>query len=253
MSSYNLEKYSITELRKMAEKMNITKGKNKKEIMDHISKAFEQSKYKRHYQLGEKGKEGTTFLVTDKRGREYAMKTFRKGKSSNTLYREYSLQHKASKVGVAPRVYNYDTIGKWILMEKMDCHFYEIIEKAKGNITKKQQERLYEIFTKLDKAGVFHNDANICNYMLKNGQIYLIDYGFSKEITPKLKKTLQTETPNARLMLIGLVLKLKEMKLPEKSYKYLIRYISDEDKEKFGLKTQEIKKNALVEQKIRKR
>jgi hypothetical protein len=89
--------------------------------------------------------------------------------------------------------------------------------------------------------------------MLKNGQIYLIDYGFSKEITPKLKKTLQTETPNARLMLIGLVLKLKEMKLPEKSYKYLIRYISDEDKEKFGLKTQEIKKNALVEQKIRKR
>lgn len=239
MSSYNLEKYSITELRKMAEK----------EIMDNISKP----KYKKHYQLGEKGKEGTTFLVTDKRGREYAMKTFRKGKSSNTLYREYSLQYKASKVGVAPRVYNYDNVGKWILMEKMDCHFYEIIEKAKGNITKKQQERLYEIFTKLDKAGVFHNDANICNYMLKNKQIYLIDYGFSKEITPKLKKTLQTETPNARLMLIGLVLKLKEMKLPEKSYKYLICYISDEDREKFGLKTQKINKNDLVEKKIRKR
>lgn len=209
--------------------------------------------YKKHYQIGEKGKEGTTFLVTDRKGKEYAMKTFRKGKSSNTLYREYSLQKKAAKVGVAPRVYSYDTVEKWIVMEKMDCHFYEIIQKDKGHIKKKYQERLYELFTKLDKAGVFHNDANICNYMMKNGEIYLIDYGFSKEITPKLKKTLQTETPNARLMLVGLILKLKEMKVPEKSYKYLIRHVSEKDKEKFGLKKQEINRNALVEQKIWKR
>lgn len=211
------------------------------------------SKYKKQHQIGEKGKEGTTFLVTDRKGREYAMKTFRKGKSSNTLYREYSLQKKASKAGIAPRVYEYNTVEKWIIMEKMDCHFYEIIKKKKGIITKKHQERLYEIFQKLDKAGVFHNDANICNYMMKNGEIYLIDYGFSKEITPKLKKTLQTETPNSRLMLIGLILKLREMKVPEKSYKYLIRNVSQTDREKFGLKTEEVKINALVEQKIRKR
>lgn len=242
--SYRLEKYNLSELKKMATKMDLPLRRSKTEMIEDISKAFGEyeeykheklDKYSRHKQLGEKGKEGTTYLVTDHSGKEYAMKTFRKGKSSSKLYNEYSLQKKAGKAGVAPRVHDYDTVGKWILMEKMDSHLYEYLNKSQGILTKKQQERLLEIFRKLDEINVFHNDANLCNYMIKNGEIYLIDYGFAKEITPELKKKLGTETPNSKLMLIGLILKLKECKCPEKSYKYLIRHINKEDQTKFNL------------------
>lgn len=244
MSRYRLEKYNLTELKKMAARMDIPARRSKTEMIGDISNAFSEyedykkdkiDKYSRQKQLGDKGKEGTTYLVTDSHGKEYAMKTFRKTKSSSRLHKEYSLQRKAAKAGVAPRVYDYDTVGKWILMEKMDKHLHEQIEGEKGVLHKKQQLRLLEIFKKLDEAGVFHNDANICNYMIKDGEIYLIDYGFSKEITTKLKKKLDTDRPNGRLMLIGLILKLKEMSLPEKSYKYLIRQVDKEDRIKFGL------------------
>lgn len=244
MSQYRLEKYNLIELKQMAAKMDLPARRSKTEMIQDISSAFSEyeeykkekiDRYTKHKQLGEKGKEGTAYLVTDHHGKEYAMKTFRSGKSSTTLYKEYSLQKKAAKAGVAPRVYDYDTVGKWILMEKMDEHLYEQIDREKGIIHKKQQERLLEIFRKLDEVGVFHNDANICNYMTKNGEIYLIDYGFSKEITPKLKKKLSTEHPNSRLMLIGLILKLKERKIPVKSYKYLLGQVSKEDREKFNL------------------
>jgi len=244
MSQYSLDKYNLSELKKMASKMGLPARRNKGEMIQDISKAFSEyeeykkekiDKYTRHGQLGEKGKEGTTFLVTDKYGKEYAMKTFRSGKSSATLYKEYSLQKKAVKAGVAPRVYDYDTVGKWILMEKMDKHLYEKIDEEKGILSKKDQERIIEIFNKLDDVGVFHNDANICNYMIKDGTIYMIDYGFAKEITPNLKKKLGTDRPNSRLMIIGLILKFKERKLPKTSYKYLVRNVSEEDRCKFGL------------------
>lgn len=244
MSQFRLEKYNLTELKKMGDKMGLPARRSKSEMIQNISEAFAEyeeykkekiDKYSRHCQLGEKGKEGTTYLVTDHHGKEYAMKTFRKEKSSTRLHKEYSLQKKAGKAGVAPRVYDYDTVGKWILMEKMDKHLYEQIDDEKGVLHKKAQERLIEIFAKLDEIGVFHNDANICNYMIKNGEIYLIDYGFAKEITPKLKKKLCSEYPNSRLMLIGLILKLKEKGLPEKSYKYLLKKVSKEDRTKFNL------------------
>jgi predicted Ser/Thr protein kinase len=244
MSRYDLEKYNLKELKDMAVKMDLPARKSKSEMIKDISNAFSEyeeykkdkvDKYHRKEQLGNKGKEGTTYLVLDKSGKEYAMKTFRKGKSSSNLNKEYELQKKASKMGVAPLVYDYDTVGKWILMEKMDMHFYEKLEREKGIIKKRDQERLLEIFDKLDECGVFHNDANICNYMIKNDKIYLIDYGFSKEITDKLKKQLGTNRPNKKLMLIGLILKLKEMKLPEKSYKYLIKEVAKDDIVKYNL------------------
>jgi predicted Ser/Thr protein kinase len=244
MSRYDLEKYNLKELKDMALKMDLPARKSKSEMIKDISNAFLEyeeykkdkvDRYTRKEQLGNKGKEGTTFLVFDKNGREYAMKTFRKGKSSQNLRKEYELQKKASEVGVAPPVYDYDIVGKWILMEKMDMHLYEKIGREKGNINKKDQERLLEIFEKLDECGVFHNDANICNYMIKNDKIYLIDYGFSKEITDKLKKQVGTDRPNKKLMLIGLILKLKEMKLPSKSYKYLMKQVPKDDVVKYNL------------------
>ena len=238
-----LEKYTVKELKKIAEELSLKsreKLKTKSELIQSIKKAFQEyeeykaeklDKYTKHTKLGE-GKEGTTFLVIDRKNREYAMKTFRKTKSSTTLTLEYELQKKAARKGVAPKPIDYDTVSKYIVMEKMDEHFFTLKRKS---VTKEQQKRLLEIFEKLDKAGVFHNDINLMNFMLKNGTIFLIDYGFAKEITPKLVKKLKTETPNSKLMTVGLIIKMKEINFPESSYKYLLKTIMPEDRLKYKL------------------
>lgn len=244
VSKYSLSKYSLTELKNMANRMELPPRRSKLEMISDITKAFEEyeeykknkvDKYKRISQLGTKGKEGTTYLVVDKHGKEYAMKTFKKTKSSATLYKEYSLQKKASKKGVAPKVYDYDTVGKWILMEKMDGHL--ITDLSKITLNKKEQERIVDIFKLLDDARVLQGDANILNLMTKGGEIYLIDYGFAKEITPELCKKLKTKHPNFSLMTIGFILKLKEHNSDPKSYKYLLKHVPDSDKIKYGFKT----------------
>lgn len=241
--SYRLEKYSLPELKKMALDMDLQMRRSKAEMIKDITVAFKEyeeykrekiDKYKRCEQLGDKGKEGTTFLVKDRNGREFAMKTFRREKSSSTLKKEFLLQKKASKKNITPRVYEYDTVSKYIVMEKMDRHLYDEI-KNKGVLSKKFQERILHIFDKLDEAGVFHGDANILNYMIKDGEVYIIDFGFSKEITPNVLKKLETSRPNYHLMTIGLILKLKELSLEEKSYKYLKKALPVEYVNKYKL------------------
>lgn len=189
------------------------------------------SKYFKISKLGEKGKEGTTFLVIDKKGKEYAMKTFKKSKSSKNIEKEFKLQKKAYKEGVAPKPIEFSKDEKWIVMEKMDSHLFETVSK----LSKKQQERILEIFRNLDKAKVLHNDANLQNYMIKKEQIYLIDYGMAKPINSKLVKTLNTETPNFKLMLIGFIVKLRMINAHESNYKYLIKKVSKEDLIKYNL------------------
>jgi len=235
-----LEKYDNEKLIEIVNNLGLPKRKNKSEMIRDIENAFEAYKedkidrYKKYEQLGQAGKEGITFRVTDRQGKEYAMKTFRKTKSSAKLAQEYILQEKASKRGIAPKVYKFDTVTKYIVMEKMDTHLLETMKKEKG-LSKTHQLRILEIFNELDKAGVFHNDANLCNYMFKGDKLYIIDFGFAKEINDKLLKT-TGPNPNANLMLIGFVMKLKEMEQSPSSYKYLIKNISDSDILKYNLK-----------------
>lgn len=236
---YSLEKYSLFELKEMAEKMNLSPRRSKTKMIEDISKAFQEyeeykkekvDKYTRKHQLGQKGKEGTTYLVIDNKGKEYAMKTFRSGKSSTNLYKEYCLQEKAAKYKIAPKVYDYDTVNKWILMQKMESHLFENLKV----LSEDQQNEIIEIFNKLDNAKIFHNDANLTNFMIRKGKIYLIDYGFAKEITPKLEKSLGTSKPNYKLMSIAIIIKLKELGFSKPSYKNFLKCVSEEDKTKYG-------------------
>lgn len=238
-----LEKSSYKELKKMAKDMDLPSKKSKSEYISNIQKAFNEyekyksnkiDKYTRIRQLG-KGKEGTTYLVKDDKEREFAMKTFKKTKSSNTLKNEYYLQKQAAKAGIAPRVVEYDSVSKYIVMEKMDTHLIDLMKKQKGHLLRCQQLQIIELFEKLDTIGVFHADSNILNYMLKDKKIYIIDFGFAKEITPKLCKKLGTNSPNIRFMTLGLILKLKEFKCPPSSWKYLKLKISDEEIKKFQI------------------
>jgi tRNA A-37 threonylcarbamoyl transferase component Bud32 len=162
------------------------------------------------------------------------MKTFRKQKSSVNLVKEAELQKLAADLGASPNVVDFDTVSKYIVMEKMDRHLLDIIKDQEGNLTNQQQKQIIAIYKKLDKARVFHGDANLLNYMYKGTKLYIIDFGMAREITTSLVKKLGTETPNIQIMTLGLALKLRDLGCPRSSYDHIIKYLSDEQRIQFG-------------------
>jgi tRNA A-37 threonylcarbamoyl transferase component Bud32 len=244
MTLCNLVKLNLSDLRDIATELDIkTTGKKledvAKEISGHLDsyEAYRSSKvkYKIYEKLGDSGKEGTTFLVKTRNGTEYAMKCFRNRKSISTLQREAILQSQAAKYDISPVIVDVDYASRSIIMEKMDCHLYDKIQKQRGELNTTQQKDIMRIFRGLDDAGVFQGDSNIMNYMYRDKKMYIIDFGMAKEITPQLKAKLKTDTPNMCLMLLAFVVKLKDMGCSPSSYKYLIEYISKENREKYSL------------------
>jgi len=244
MNKDDLKKIKYEDLKNIAKDMDIEIPRSKDKLIDSMIKCFEEyekykknkiDKYEKIKQLGEKGKEGITYLVKTSKGKEYAMKTFKKSKSSSKLKKEAKLQEMASEYGVAPKIIEIDTVSKYIVMERLDIHLLDVIKKQKRDITKSQQKQIISIFKGLDKAKVFHGDSNILNYMFKDKKLYIIDFGMSKEIDDKLIKKLGTDTPNLHLMNLGFILKLKELQCLESSYSHLLTYVSDTEKEKFNL------------------
>ena len=128
-----LETYNFTELKNIARKMNLTPVNSKQETLNSIKTSlleYEEykneleSKYTIGRQLGEPGKDGTTYLVTTRDGTEYAMKTFKKNKPSDLIKKEASLQKKAAECDVAPNVIDVDTVSKFIVMDKLDRNLF---------------------------------------------------------------------------------------------------------------------------------
>ena len=81
----------------------------------------------------------------------------------------------------------------------------------------------------MDETGVFHGDPNPANFMLKGASMYMIDYGFARDIDDKLVKKYETNTPNTKFMILGLILKLKEIYRehnPNIEYKVLSKIIN---------------------------
>jgi len=184
-------------------------------------------KYTRIGRIGTDGKEGKTYLVHVNKGvnkgNKYAMKTFRKSKSSDKLRTEVRLQKIAAKAGITPNVIDYNTNKKYIVMTRMTSH---LVDKMNNTLTLKQQRQIIKLFKKLDKVGAFREDGNLHNYMYKGTRMYLIDYGTSKDITISLKKRLGTDTPNVTILTLGIVLKLKKMGCSSNSYNYLSKFLS---------------------------
>jgi tRNA A-37 threonylcarbamoyl transferase component Bud32 len=251
MNYSDLEKFSCSELKQIAIQMGLLCPRGKDQLIKEITTAFKEyeiyktekiDKYCKGEQLGEKGKEGTTFLVTRKDGAEYAMKTFKKQKSSSKMTKEAELQKLAADFGASPNVIDIDTVSKYIVMEKMDVHLVDLIKAQGGILTKQQQKHIISIYKKLDKAGVFHGDANLLNYMYKGNKMYIIDFGMAREITKALINSLGTEVPNMHIMTLGLALKLRELKFPPISYEYIVEHLSDEQRMQYGFSKEKIKR-----------
>lgn len=236
---------SFSELKEIAIEMGLDKQKSSQAYVDNITEAFKcYEDYKREKidrytkveQLGEKGKEGVVYLVYDnKENRDCAMKCFRKSKSSVTLKKEVQLQSIAANAGVSPDVYDYDTVSNYIVMEKMDNNLFNILKKQKGKLSISYQKQMVNIFKKLDEVGVFHGDASPLNFMIKGKKLYIIDFGFAKPINMPLIKKYNSKSPNMKFMIIGFILKMREI-VPEIRYEYLEEYLTKDEKKKFDLK-----------------
>jgi len=240
-----LNKKSLKELQDIGKDLGIENEINKTKLLIKIKECFKdyekyktevKDKYEKIKQLGNKGKEGITYLVKDKKsGKEYAMKTFNKRKSIENIKKEGELQRIAGNAGISPNVIEIDLVSNNIVMEKLDEHLLDVMKRQNGDLTEIQQMQILNIFNKLDEINVFQGDSNILNYMLKGDQIYIIDFGMSKLIDNKLKKKLKEDRPNFTLMNLGFILKLKELNCPQSSYSYLIKYVNKENKIKYGL------------------
>lgn len=193
-----------------------------------------EKKYKVINQLGNKGKEGRTYLVQDKMGFQYAAKQFRKNKSVEKLKNELELQKKCSDNGISPKVIDYNFTEKYIVMEKMDCHLYDYMMQ-KGFLPEGYQKQIVDLLKKLDKIGVFQGDPNILNYMLKGSNIYIIDFGLAEHINSNLKKKVKSMNPNSELGLLSFILKLKDNGFKKNSYNILVKHISKATKTAFKL------------------
>ena len=146
---------------------------------------------------GKKGREGTTF-----RAGEYAVKLFKKKKSSTKLAKEADLQSTAADYGVAPVVHFVSTTEKFIIMDALE---ETIVDKGRRekwtSLPAEYRAQLYALCKRLDTAGVVQNDGNPLNLMLDgNGRLFIIDYGFAMKIDRKVHKEYGPQ-PNVSLTL----------------------------------------------------
>jgi predicted Ser/Thr protein kinase len=201
---------------------NVTKTVLVSRICDRYFNVKKYIKYTYLHQLGRAGKDGRTFLATDQDKRLVAIKIFSTKKGSTSIVREAKLQMVASAHGIAPKVYEYDGDGKYIVMEKMDVNLFDCFRQQDGALTREQQKALISLFKALDACKVFHGDPNPLNFMQKNGKWYVIDFGFAKPINdrtiPKYGKT-----PNMTYMPLGFKLKLTRI-YDKCQLKYIDKY-----------------------------
>ena len=173
-------------------------------------------------QIGNTGSEGITYLL--KVGNhELAMKKF-KNKSKENIKKEALFQTIASIKKISPQVIKINKDN--IIMEKMDKNLIEHLRETNGELSIHLQQRIIDIIDILDDVGIFHNDPNPCNFMFKDNQLYIIDFGYSKLIDDKLIKKYKTKNINKLFMILGFVLRIKELFKKDVHYELFTKYLN---------------------------
>ena len=207
-----------------------------------ITKSRKLSKNKKYQiinQLGDKGKEGTTYHVKNNKGEDYAMKTFNPNKSITNLQNEGNLLKIAGENEISPKVIEIDETNKYIIMEKCDSNLFDLLKQTNGVISEYVQDEILKIIKNLDKIGIFHGDPNPLNFMFKKGKLYIIDFGFAKKIDDNLIKNYNGEKKlNKKFMILGFMLKVKDLfkeRNPDLQFSVLREHISHKDQDFFKL------------------
>ena len=178
---------------------------------------------------GKKGKEGTTFLATDPaNGHRYAIKLFKKKKSGKKIELEAELQRMAAEQGVAPVVWGVSTTENFIIMDALQETIVQKAQREKWkSLPYEYKAMLYALCVRLDKAGVVQNDGNPLNLMLDSrGRLYIIDYGFAKKISAKIKRDRGSQ-PNINLTLWHFSRQLRHYRLENDLINIVTSYTGD--------------------------
>lgn len=232
MKYSDIEEWNCDKLRSVLRgEFGITPSKTKAKMIDQILEA-KHARYSFEKQLGDPGKDAVTWRV-EMGGKRFALKQFKPRKSENKIRKEVELQTLAAEYGIAPKIHDVDYKRKYIVMDKLDKHLIEV--GSDKLLSDDSQHQLVNLYSKLDDIGVFHGDPNPLNYMFKRKKLYVIDFGMSTVINSKLRKKLATETPNADIMNLSMVLKLKKIGFPKQSYSILADSLPTSRKEQFGL------------------
>lgn len=161
-------------------------------------------------QLGQDGAQGVVSLVEFPNSLRAAMKQFKATKSSARIQAEAEFQQRAAEAGIAPEVMHVDLDKKRIFMEPMRRRVVDVVEKRHFH---QLAQDLEHIMRTLDDIGILHNDGNALNLMLNDrDELQILDFGLSKEITPKVKQKWKGE-PNMRVTLFMLRKGLRKYKI----------------------------------------
>lgn len=181
----------------------------------------------REKEIRSKTKDTTIYEAKDtKNNSNCTVKCFRCDKALSSINRELELHKLASDRKIAPQIIYYDEKSKKIFYEHMDMTLEKYLEKGK-TLSREQQNRILMIMRTLDDIHILYADPHPRNFLMKNNNIYTIEFTNSKKIDPKLTKKLETESPNRDLLLYKFVKYMKESNIDPKSYVILNRLFSN--------------------------
>lgn len=191
------------------------------------------TKYARIKTIGYEGREANVMEVKDDSGKTYAMKIYKPEISKQLMEKEVDVLKRLEARGITPKIIDHNLKERYIVMEKLDETLYDRINKNKGVLDDSIQKKMIKIFDILDEEKVFHGDASPLNFMFKKDKLYIIDFGFSKMITPAVIKELKTTKPNHEIMTLGFIIKVKDH-IPITTMKTLLKCVPKDQLVKCG-------------------
>lgn len=161
-------------------------------------------------QMGDDGAQGVVSLVEFPNGLRAAMKQFKTSKSRAKIKAEAEFQTRAAEAGISPEVMHVDLENRRIFMEPMSRR---VVDVLRPGYSQQLSEDVHYIMRTLDDLGILHNDGNALNLMLDDDNtLKILDFGLSKEITPKVSKKWKGE-PNIKVTLFMLKKGLAKYKI----------------------------------------
>jgi serine/threonine protein kinase len=152
-----------------------------------------------------------------------AVKIFNADIPAERIRREAVLQREAARQGLAPRVVSWDSTS--ITMERMDETLYHRLKRDGFRMAEPLQRRFIEILRGLDELRIFHGDPNPLNFMLKDGRLYIGDFGMASRITAATAAEHRTWGVNMAYMPMGFLMRLADVVKGTPDYKVIEKHI----------------------------
>ncbi len=137
-----------------------------------------------------KGAEANLYLEKDRLIKHRIKKEYRIGVLDERLRRsrtkrEAKLLKRSKRSGIpVPNVYDVNFKDNKIVMEFIDAELvYDYLQSAKKSAIVNISKKIGELIARLHDSNIIHNDLTTSNMLLKDDEIYLIDFGLGMTST----------------------------------------------------------------------